>query len=187
MRQTLTRQWEDMVEGKLYLTGGVGARHLAESFGHPYELPSDLAYSETCGAIASLMWSWRMLLATGQARYADLIERTLYNAILGGVSLDGHGYFYVNPLASDGEVEHLHRGGPRRKPWHLVACCPPNVMRLLASLGHYVATHDDSGLQIHQYAAARINAPGASRCAWRPPIPGRGVCGSPSKRRAPRR
>ncbi|HVG77312.1 MAG TPA: beta-L-arabinofuranosidase domain-containing protein [Patescibacteria group bacterium] len=162
LRQTLTRQWEDMVEGKLYLTGGVGARHLAESFGHPYELPSDLAYSETCGAIASLMWSWRMLLATGQARYADLIERTLYNAILGGVSLDGHGYFYVNPLASDGEVEHLHRGGPRRKPWHLVACCPPNVMRLLASLGHYVATHDDSGLQIHQYAAARIKAPGVT-------------------------
>ncbi len=86
--QTLTRQWDDMVEGKLYLTGGVGARHLAESFGHPYELPSDLAYSETCGAIASLMWSWRMLLATGQARYADLIERTLYNAILAGVSLE---------------------------------------------------------------------------------------------------
>jgi DUF1680 family protein len=160
--QTLTRQWEDMVEGKLYLTGGVGARHLAESFGHPYELPSDLAYSETCGAIASLMWSWRMLLATGQARYADLIERTLYNAILAGVSLSGEGYFYVNPLASDGEVEHLHRGGPLRKPWHLVACCPPNVMRLLASLGHYVATHDASGLQIHQYTAARVKAAGVT-------------------------
>ena len=158
--QTLTRQWDDMVEGKLYLTGGVGARHLAESFGHPYELPSDLAYSETCGAIASLMWSWRMLLATGQARYADLIERTLYNAILAGVSLSGERYFYVNPLASDGAAEHLHRGGPLRKPWHLVACCPPNVMRLLASLGHYVATYDGSGLQIHQYAAARVKAVG---------------------------
>jgi DUF1680 family protein len=158
--QTLIRQWEDMVEGKLYLTGGVGARHLAESFGHPYELPSDLAYSETCGAIASLMWSWRMLLATGQARYADLIERTLYNAILAGVSLSGERYFYVNPLASDGAAEHLHRGGPLRKPWHLVACCPPNVMRLLASLGHYVATYDGSGLQIHQYAAARVKAVG---------------------------
>jgi DUF1680 family protein len=160
--ETLTRQWEDMVEGKLYVTGGVGARHLAESFGQPHELPNDLAYGETCGAIASIMWSWRMLLATGQARYADLIEGTLYNAVLAGVSLDGEGYFYVNPLASNGEPEHLHRGGCRRKAWHLVACCPPNVMRLLASLGHYVATGDASGLQIHQYASARIVAPSAA-------------------------
>jgi hypothetical protein len=152
----LTRQWEDMVTRKLYLTGGVGARHLAEAFGQPYELPSDLAYAETCGAIASLMWSWRLLLATGQARFADLIERTLYNAILAGVSLDGERYFYVNPLASNGEDEHLHRGGCHRKPWHAVACCPPNVMRLLASLGHYLATGDAEGLQIHQYASARI-------------------------------
>ncbi len=155
---TLCRQWDDMVEGKLYVTGGVGARHLAESFGQPYELPNDLAYSETCGAIASLMWSWRMLLATGEARFADLVERTFYNAVLAGVSLDGERYFYVNPLADNGEAEDLHRGGCRRKPWHLVACCPPNVMRLLASLGHYVATRDASGLQIHQYAAGRIEA-----------------------------
>jgi DUF1680 family protein len=157
--ETLSRQWQDMVEGKLYVTGGVGARHLAESFGQPYELPSDLAYGETCGGIASIMWSWRMLLATGHARYADLIERTLYNAVLAGVSLTGEEYFYVNPLASNGEAEHLHRGGCRRKAWHFVACCPPNVMRLLASLGHYVATGDASGLQIHQYAAAHVVAP----------------------------
>jgi len=160
--RTLTRQWEDMVEHKLYITGGVGARHLAESFGQPYELPNDLAYSETCGAIASLMWSWRMLLATGQARFADLIERTLYNAVLAGVSLDGEGYFYVNPLAANGEVEDLHRGGCRRKPWHLVACCPPNVMRLIATLGHYIATRDASGLQIHQYATARLAVSGSA-------------------------
>jgi len=157
--ETLTRQWQDMVESKLYITGGVGARHLAESFGQPYELPSDLAYGETCGGIASIMWSWRMLLATGHARYADLIERTLYNAVLAGVSLTGEQYFYVNPLASNGEAEHLHRGGCQRKAWHFVACCPPNVMRLLASLGHYVATGDASGLQIHQYAAAHVVAP----------------------------
>jgi uncharacterized protein len=156
---TLTRQWQDMVDGKLYVTGGVGARHLAEAFGQPYELPSDLAYSETCGAIASVMWSWRMLLATGASAFADLVERTLYNAILAGVSLDGERYFYVNPLASNGEDEHLHRGGCRRQPWHAVACCPPNVMRVLASLGHYVATRDAAGLQIHQYGEARIATP----------------------------
>ena len=159
--QALTRQWRRHGRRQALPHRRRRRRHLAEAFGHPYELPSDLAYSETCGAIASVMWSWRMLLATGQSRFADLIERTLYNAVLAGVSLIGDRYFYVNPLASNGEVEHLHRGGRRaRKPWHLVACCPPNVMRLLASLGHYVATHDASGLQIHQYAAARIT--------WRP-------------------
>ncbi len=156
--EALSRQWHDLVAHKLYVTGGVGARHLAEAFGQPYELPSDLAYCETCGAIASVMWSWRMLLATGESRFADLIDRTLHNAILGGVSLAGDRYFYVNPLASNGEAEHLSRGGGRRKEWHLVACCPPNVMRLFASLGHYVATRDASGLQIHQYVPARIAA-----------------------------
>src|ERR687884_344295 len=99
-----------------------------------------------------------MLQATGEARFADLAERTLYNAVLSGISLDGERYFYVNPLADNGAEEHLHRGGPRRRPWHNVACCPPNVMRLFASLGHYVATRDDEGLQIHQYGAARIDA-----------------------------
>ncbi len=154
----LHRQWDDLVRGKLYVTGGVGARHLSEAFGQPYELPNDLAYCETCGAIASVMWSWRMLLATGEARFADLIERTLYNAVLAGVSLDGERYFYVNPLASNGEPEHLSRGGCIRKEWHLVACCPPNVMRQLATFGHYVATRDAAGLQIHQYAPARVVA-----------------------------
>jgi DUF1680 family protein len=150
------RQWADLTGHKLYVTGGVGSRHRGEAFGQPYELPNDLAYCETCAAIASILWSWRMLLATGQARFADLIDRTLHNAVLAGVSLDGERYFYVNPLASNGQVEHLGRGGCRRKEWHLVACCPPNVMRLLASLGHYVATRDRAGLQVHQYAPARI-------------------------------
>ena len=152
----LHHQWHDLVSGKLYITGGVGARHLSEAFGRPYELPNDLAYCETCGAIASVMWSWRMLLATGEARFADLIERTLYNAVLAGVSLNGERYFYVNPLASNGEPEHLSRGGCIRKQWHLVACCPPNVMRQLATFGHYVATRTAGGLQIHQYAPARV-------------------------------
>ena len=160
----LDRQWADLVGHKLYVTGGVGSRHLGEAFGQPYELPNDLAYCETCAAIGSILWSWRMLLATGQARFADLIDRTLHNAVLAGVSLDGERYFYVNPLASNGRPEHLGRGGCRRKEWHLVACCPPNVMRLLASLGHYVATRDATGLQVHQYAPARI----ATRAAGRP-------------------
>jgi DUF1680 family protein len=158
----LERQWADLVSHKLYVTGGVGSRHLGEAFGQPYELPNDLAYCETCAAIASILWSWRMLLATGQRRFADLIDRTLHNAVLAGVSLDGERYFYVNPLASNGRVEHLGRGGCRRKEWHLVACCPPNVMRLLASLGHYVATRAQTELQVHQYVPARITTTLAS-------------------------
>jgi uncharacterized protein len=152
----LERQWTDLVSHKLYVTGGVGSRHLGEAFGQPYELPNDLAYDETCAAIASILWSWRMLLATGEGRFADLIDRTLHNAVLAGVSLNGERYFYVNPLASNGRPEYLGRGGCVRKEWHLVACCPPNVMRLLASLGHYVATRDSAGLQVHQYAPAQI-------------------------------
>ena len=100
--------------------------------------------------------------------------------MLAGVSLDGERYFYVNPLASDGRPEHLGRGGCRRKEWHLVACCPPNVMRLLASLGHYVATRDAPGLQVHQYAPARIATQlpaGSPPSGWRPGIRGKGRSG----------
>jgi len=148
----LERQWHDMVERKLALTGGVGARHEGEAFGEPYELPNDACYCETCAAIASILWNWRMLLATGEARFADLMERTLYNGFLSGVGLDGRHFYYVNPL--------LSRGGIERPEWYACACCPPNVMRLIASLGHYLATSDGSGLQVHQYAPARIQGGG---------------------------
>jgi DUF1680 family protein len=154
----LLRQWDDMVDRKLYLTGGVGSRHQGEAFGQPHELPTERAYCETCAAIAGVFWSWRMLLATGNGRYADLIERTLYNGFLSGVSLDGTGFFYVNPLLSRGAPDPIGRGVVRRQEWYQVACCPPNVMRLLASLAHYVATSDRAGIQLHQYVSAAISA-----------------------------
>jgi uncharacterized protein len=149
-------QWHDMAARKTYITGGLGAHHQDEAFGDPYELPPDRCYGETCAAIASIMWNWRMLLATGEARYSDLLERTLYNAFLAGLALDGHGFSYVNPL----QVREHHRDpverGARRQPWYECACCPPNVMRLLASLQHYLATADEDGLQVHQYATGRL-------------------------------
>ena len=155
-------QWEDMTARKTYLTGGVGAHHQDEAFGDPYELPPDRCYGETCAAIGSIMWSWRMLLATGAARYADLIERTLYNGFLAGLALDGSGYSYVNPL----QVREEHRDpverGARRRPWYECACCPPNVMRLLASLHRYVATGDREGLQVHQFASGRLQSDGVA-------------------------
>jgi len=148
------RLWDDTAATKTYITGGLGSRHEHESFGDAYELPPDTAYCETCAAIASVMWSWRLLLATGDARYADSIERTLYNGFLAGISLDGLRFFYVNPLESP--------GGHERQSWFECACCPPNVMRLLASLHHYLATDTDDGVQVHQYATGTIEARAAT-------------------------
>ena len=144
------RLWHDMTASKMHLTGGFGARHRGESFGDAYELPSDRCYCETCAAIANMMWNWRLLAITGEARYADLLERSLYNGFLSGISLDGQRYFYVNPLLSQGGIE--------RPEWYGCACCPPNVMRQIAMLAHYVATTGNDGLQIHQYIATTIEA-----------------------------
>ena len=146
----VSRLWRDMVEGKLFITGGVGARYEGESFGDPYELPPDQCYCETCAAVGSIMWNWRMLLASGESRYADLIERTLYNGFLSGLAHDGRRFFYTNPLMS--------RYGAERQEWYKVACCPPNIMRLLASLGQYLATADATGIQLHLYASASVAA-----------------------------
>jgi len=150
-------RWEDMVAAKTALTGGVGSRHSREAFGDRYELPPDRAYNETCAAIASIHWSWRLLLATGQSRYADLIERTLYNGFAASTSADGERFFYVNPLQR--RFDHLEGDDPgRRHEWYSCACCPPNIMRLVSSFGHYVATSDDTGVQIHQYAGGTLRA-----------------------------
>ncbi|MDQ3811234.1 MAG: glycoside hydrolase family 127 protein [Chloroflexota bacterium] len=154
--EALQRQWQDMVSGKLYITGGLGARHSGESFGQPYELPNEVAYCETCAAIGSLMWNWRLALVTREARFGDEIERALFNAFLSGVSLTGDRFFYVNPLLSRGREEVLGRTAAQRLEWWRVACCPPNVMRTLASLAHYFASTDERGMQIHQYANATM-------------------------------
>jgi len=154
------RQWDDLVSSKMYITGGLGSRYRDESIGDAYELPADRAYCETCAAIGSVMLSWRLLLATGHGRYADLIERTLYNAMLPGVSLDGTTFFYANPLQV--RTSHLDSpdgiGAAVRSPWFFCACCPPNVMRTLSSFEHLVATHTDAGIQLHQYVAGTQTA-----------------------------
>jgi uncharacterized protein len=152
----MAKQWRDMAGRKAYVTGSVGAHHMDEAFGDAYELPPDRCYGETCAAIASIMWSWRMLLVSGDARYADLLERTLYNGFIAGLALDGSGYSYVNPLhVRDGHRDPVERGA-RRQPWYQCACCPPNVMRLLASLPHYLASEAGDELQIHQYMDATL-------------------------------
>jgi DUF1680 family protein len=157
---TLGRQYAAMTESKQYVTGGLGARWEGEAFGDPYELPADRAYAETCAGIGAAQWAWRMLLATGDARYADQIELLLFNAVMPGISLHGDEYFYVNTLhlreGAEADNERSAAGGRHR--WFDCACCPPNVMRTVAQFGGYLATSTDDGIQLHQYAPSRITA-----------------------------
>lgn len=150
--------WADMVATKTYLTGGLGSRWEGEAFGEAFELPNDRAYCESCAAIGSVQWSWRLLLATGSATYADLIERTLFNATIVGLSLDGTRFFYVNPLELKAGDDHMssRSAGRGRQLWYGTACCPTNIMRLLASLDQYFWTQSSRGLQLQQYASGRV-------------------------------
>ncbi|MGN9843278.1 glycoside hydrolase family 127 protein [Nonomuraea sp. H19] len=161
--RAVERQWERSVARRTYITGGMGSRHQDEGFGEDWELPPDRAYCETCAGVASIMVSWRLYLATADVRYTDLIERTLYNIIATSPSPDGRAFFYANPLhqrapgkpADETEVSPRAEGGTRAA-WFDVSCCPTNVARTLASLGGYLATADDDGLQIHQYTPCAI-------------------------------
>jgi len=143
--KTLEILWKDkdMAERKMYLTGGVGSRSDGEAFGDPFELPNARAYAESCSSIASLMWNWRMLAVTGQARFADLIERLLYNAINADVSLSGTTYCYRSPLASRGEKYRNH--------WYDCTCCPPNLQRTFASLPGYFYSTSPEGVSVHLF------------------------------------
>lgn len=163
-------QWEATVARRTYLTGGMGSHHAGERFGADFVLPPDRAYSETCAGIASVMLAWRLLLATGEARCADLIERTLFNVVATSPSPEGTAFFYANPLhqrrpgaVPDPDVESRRASTSLREPWFLVACCPTNVARTFASLAAYVATADDAGIQIHQYADCHIATSLAAR------------------------
>ncbi|HSB15107.1 MAG TPA: beta-L-arabinofuranosidase domain-containing protein [Bryobacteraceae bacterium] len=145
-RRTLDRLWQDMTRGKMYITGGVGSRAQGEAFGEPYELPNRLAYTESCAAIGNMIWNWRLLAATGEARFADEIERALYNGVNSGMSLDGTLYCYRNPLELTGDPE-----DKIRNPWYSTTCCPPNLQRVLASLPGYFYSTSREGLHIHLY------------------------------------
>ena len=155
------RRWDDMVAAKTYLTGGNGSRHADEGFGDRFELPPDRAYNETCAAIASFQWCWRLLLATGDAKYADHMERVLYNGFGAAIATEGQRFFYVNPLQR--REDHFEKDDPgRRRVWFNCACCPPNIMRLIASLEHYLATTSGDGdtLYVHQYTGSRLAGAG---------------------------
>jgi len=144
--KTLDALWNDLVSAQMYVTGGVGARSEGEAFGDRYELPNFTAYGESCAAIGNMMWNWRMLAATADAKYADVIERALYNGINSGMSLDGTLYCYRNPLGFDPS------GGDKiRNPWYDTTCCPPNLERTFASLPGYFYSTSPDGLYVHLY------------------------------------
>ncbi|HLU27645.1 MAG TPA: beta-L-arabinofuranosidase domain-containing protein [Glycomyces sp.] len=165
------RQWARSVERRTYLTGGMGSRHQDEGFGEDWELPPDRAYCETCAGIASVMVSWRLYLATGDVRYADLIERTCYNVIAASPGEDGRAFFYANPLhqrtaAADVRPDQVNprAEGGVRAPWFDVSCCPTNLARTLAVWQAYAASIEDDGttegstVALLQYAAGTIRA-----------------------------
>ncbi|MGH2523049.1 MAG: glycoside hydrolase family 127 protein, partial [Anaerolineales bacterium] len=137
--------WRSVCEERMYLTGGIGPSASNEGFTFAYDLPDETAYAETCAAVGMVFWNHRLLQLTGDGKYADVMERALYNGSISGVSLDGRTFFYENPLAS--------RGDHHRQDWFDCACCPPNIARLIASAGGYFySTHED-GLWVHLYAS----------------------------------
>ncbi len=143
----MDRLWQDVVQRKMYITGGIGARHEGEAFGDPYELPNDSAYCETCAAIGLALWSHRLNLLHADAHYADVMERVIYNGILAGIGMDGEHFFYVNPLAS--------AGNHHRQPFYPCACCPTNVVRFLPSLPGYVYALTSDDIYVNLYVAGQ--------------------------------
>lgn len=150
--KTLNTLWDDMVTTKMYVTGGVGSRSDGEAFGDAYELPNFRAYGESCAAIGNMMWNWRMLAVTGDAKFTDVIERALYNGINSGMSLDGTMYCYRNPLAFDPST-----GDKIRNPWYDTTCCPPNLERTFGSLPGYFYSTSNDGIYVHLYDNSELD------------------------------
>jgi DUF1680 family protein len=152
--------WNSIVNKKMYITGGIGGTHIGEAFSFSYDLPSDTAYTETCASISLMFFARRMLQINPESRYADVMELALYNTVLSGMALDGKSFFYVNPLEVFPEACHkderkMHVKTIRQK-WFGCACCPPNLARLLSSIGHYAYTESEDTLFIHLYIGGTI-------------------------------
>ena len=149
-RETLRRLWKDLVERKMYITGGVGSYAEDEAVGMAYDLPNQRAYAESCAAIANLMWNWRMLAASPDAKFADVMEKALYNGINSGMSLSGTLYCYRNPLEARGDEE-------IRQPWYDTTCCPPNLERTFAAIPGYLYATSPVGVYVNLYHASTLD------------------------------
>ena len=149
------RLWDNIVSKRMYITGGIGSQVHGEAFSFDYDLPNDTAYAETCAAIGLVFFAHRMLKIEPKAEYADAMERALYNGVISGITLDGKRFFYVNPLEVDPEAceknGNMRHVKPTRQKWFGCACCPPNIARLLASLGHYIYGLNNNTIYTHLY------------------------------------
>jgi DUF1680 family protein len=153
--------WDNVTNRRMYITGGVGSTSEGERFTIDHDLPSDTAYAETCASIGLANWATRMLQAEGDSRYADELERVLYNGFLSGVSLAGDTFFYANPLEVDPKAPYFRTGErikPFRQGWFDTACCPPNVIRTLAALGRYLYSENSEGVAVHLYVSGEVTA-----------------------------
>ena len=152
--------WNNMVHQKMYVTGGIGATHIGEAFSFNYDLPNDIAYAETCASIGLVFFARRMLEIQAKAEYADVMELALYNGVLSGMALDGKSFFYVNPLEVLPEACHKDERKfhvkPVRQKWFGCACCPPNLARLLSSIGSYAYTENEDTLFLHLYMGSTL-------------------------------
>jgi DUF1680 family protein len=152
--------WNSIVSKKMYITGGIGSTHIGEAFSFDYDLPNDTAYTETCASISLMFFARRMLQINPESRYGDVMELALYNTILSGMALDGKSFFYVNPLEVMPEASHRDERKAHvktiRQKWFGCACCPPNLARLLSSIGLYAYTESEDTLFIHLYIGGSI-------------------------------
>ena len=150
-KNAVDKIWDNIVTKKLYITGGVGARHDGEAFGNNYELPNLTAYNETCAAIANVYWNYRMFLLHGDSKYIDVLERSLYNGVISGVGLDGKTFFYPNPLECDLHYKFNQGGSLDRQPWFDCSCCPSNVCRFLPSIPGYIYAQASGSLYVNLF------------------------------------
>ncbi len=147
--EAITRIWHDIADKKYYINGGIGATGSGEAFGEAWDLPNMSAYCETCAGVGNAIWNHRMFLMTGESKYIDVLERTMYNNILDGVSLSGDRFFYPNPLASYGQHQ--------RSEWFGCACCPPNVARFLPSMPGYIYAQKADDIYINLYISSNVD------------------------------
>ena len=151
-RKAVDKLWENMVNKKMYVTGGIGAKHEGEAFGENFELPNLTAYNETCASIGDVYWNHRLHDLTGDVKYFDVIERTLYNGLISGLSLDGTNFFYPNALESDGKYE-FNQGACTRKAWFDCSCCPTNIVRFIPAIPGLVYSKSKKEIYVNLYAS----------------------------------
>src|SRR2546427_2702681 len=151
LRRALDKIWHDVVDRKMYVTGGIGPSAHNEGFTVPYDLPNDTAYAETCAAIGMALWNHRMFLLSGDGKYADVLEREVYNGLLSGVSLGGDRFFYVNPLGS--------KGGHHRVPWFDCSCCPTNIVRYIPGIGERAYAYRENDIWTVLYMGSTATIP----------------------------